>query len=418
MAYTNSSLVSHTKISPNRTSGRTHAIDTITIHCVVGQCTVEALGRHFANPKLSASSNYGVGYDGRIGMYVEEKDRSWCSSSSANDNRAITIEVASDTKKPYAVNDKALAALIELVADICKRNGIKELKWKNDKSLIGQVDKQNMTIHRWFANTSCPGDYLYNKHSYIAEKVNEKLGVVATTPSHTPPTSDSTSPISEFKKGDVVKVTGNKYYNGKAVPSFVKNNTWIVHSVSGDRVVVNKSSDGKHSIMSPFNANALALVSASTTESEATTKPTTSTSENVIKSGTVVSIAKGAKYYNGLSVPNWVINKNWIVKGNPTGDRVVIDKSEDGKSSIYSAISSKYLTVVSNGGTTTAATTIKKGSKVRVKDGAKTYIGGGLASFVYKTTYTVLEEPRGDRVVIGTGNTVIAAVNKKDLIVV
>lgn len=181
MSYTNSPLVSYTKISPNRTPNRNHAIDTITIHCVVGQCSVETLGQVFAPTSRQASSNYGIGADGRVGMYVEEKDRSWCSSSASNDNRAVTIEVASDTTHPYKVNDKAYAALIELVADICKRNGIKELKWKADKSLIGKVDQQNMTVHRWFANKSCPGDYLYNLHGDIAKKVNVKLGVVTDT---------------------------------------------------------------------------------------------------------------------------------------------------------------------------------------------------------------------------------------------
>jgi len=178
----NSSLVNYTKISPNRTSPRNHAIDTITIHCVVGQCTVETLGNVFAPTSRQASSNYGVGYDGRIGMYCEERDRSWCSSSSSNDNRAITIEVASDTTHPYAVTDKALAALIDLVTDICKRNGIKQLLWKGDKNLIGQVDKQNMSVHRWFANKSCPGDYLYGKHPYIAAEVNKRLGAEQARP--------------------------------------------------------------------------------------------------------------------------------------------------------------------------------------------------------------------------------------------
>lgn len=171
----NSSLVTYTRISPNRTSPRGQKIDTITIHCVVGQTSVETLGNIFANPSRQASSNYGIGFDGRIGMYVEEKDRSWCSSSRSNDNRAITIEVASDTKHPYAVNDKAYNALIELLVDICKRNGIKKLLWEGDKNLIGQIDRQNMTVHRWFANKSCPGDYLYNKHGEIATEVNKRL---------------------------------------------------------------------------------------------------------------------------------------------------------------------------------------------------------------------------------------------------
>lgn len=171
----NSTLVNYTKISPNKNSPRNHAIDTITIHCVVGQLSVETIGYMFQPGGLKASSNYGVGSDGRIGMYVEEKDRSWCSSSFSNDNRAITIEVASDMKHPYYVNDKAFASLLNLVTDICKRNGIKELKWKGDPSLVGQVDKQNMTVHRWFKNKDCPGEYLYSRHGMIAEEVNKRL---------------------------------------------------------------------------------------------------------------------------------------------------------------------------------------------------------------------------------------------------
>lgn len=175
----NSPLVSYIKISPNRTSPRNHKIDTISIHCAVGQFTAKELLnlQHFvkSNSKNGASCNYAIGCDGSIGMGVEEKDRSWCTSNRSNDHRAITIEVASDTKHPYAVTNKAYKALIKLLVDICKRNNIKELKWKADKSLIGQVDKQNMTVHRWFANKDCPGDYLYSRHGQIAKEVNDSL---------------------------------------------------------------------------------------------------------------------------------------------------------------------------------------------------------------------------------------------------
>lgn len=171
----NSSLVNYTKISPNKTKNRNHKIDTITIHCAVGQLSVETLGNIFARSSNKSSSNYGIGSDGRIGMYVEEKDRSWCSSNAANDHRAITIECASDVKHPYAINNKVYSALIELCTDICKRNAIKELKWKGDKSLIGKVSQQNMTVHRWFANKACPGDYIYNRLGQIAKEVNAKL---------------------------------------------------------------------------------------------------------------------------------------------------------------------------------------------------------------------------------------------------
>jgi len=177
MKYTNSSLVSYTQISPNRTSPRNHAIDTITIHCMAGNCTVEQCGNIFAPSSRQASSNYGIGSDGRIALYCPESDRSWCTSSASNDNRAVTIEVANDggADTGWHVSDKAFAALIELVADICTRNGIKKLLWRGDKSLVGQIDKQNMTVHRWFAAKSCPGDYLYNLHGEIAAEVNRRI---------------------------------------------------------------------------------------------------------------------------------------------------------------------------------------------------------------------------------------------------
>lgn len=176
----NSPLISYTKISPNKTSPRNHKIDTVTIHCYVGQASVESMGAWFGQSNTQASCNYGIGSDGRIGMFVEEGDRSWCSSNKANDHRAITIECASDRTEPYAVNDKVYASLIKLLVDICKRNGIEKLLWKDDKSLIGQVDKQNMTLHRYFANKSCPGEYLYSRHGQIAKEVNALLGKVTT----------------------------------------------------------------------------------------------------------------------------------------------------------------------------------------------------------------------------------------------
>lgn len=205
----NSPLVSYTKISPNKTSPRNKKIDTITIHCVVGQCSVETLGNIFAPTSRQASSNYGVGVDGRIGMYVEEKDRSWCSSSGANDHRAITIEVASDTKHPYAVNDKAFAALIDLVTDICQRNGIKKLVWSTNKAdRVNHRNGCNMTVHRDYANKSCPGDYLYNRHGQIADEVNKRLG------SYQEPVVEKDDQVEEktLAVGMEVDFTGTSHY--------------------------------------------------------------------------------------------------------------------------------------------------------------------------------------------------------------
>ena len=171
----NSKLISYTLLSPYHYNGRTHTIDTITIHCMAGNLTVEQCGNVFQNRE--ASSNYGIGSDGRIAMYVEECNGSWCSSNKSNDMRAVTIEVANDGGEStgWHVSEKAMQALIELCTDICTRNGIDSLKWQADRSLIGQIDKQNMTVHRWFANKACPGEYLYSKHFYIAEEVNKRL---------------------------------------------------------------------------------------------------------------------------------------------------------------------------------------------------------------------------------------------------
>lgn len=178
----NSSLVNYTRISPNQYGKRNHKIDTVTIHCVVGQCSVETLGSVFADRNREASSNYGIGPDGRIGMYVAEDCASWCSSSYSNDQRAITIEVASDTFEPYKVKDAAYKALIKLLVDICKRNGIKKLVWSTNKAdRINHRNGCNMTVHRDYANKSCPGDYLYNLHGQIAKEVNAKLGSSSTT---------------------------------------------------------------------------------------------------------------------------------------------------------------------------------------------------------------------------------------------
>lgn len=176
MEFTNSPLVSYINLSPNHSGQREHAIDTITIHCVVGQCSVETLGSIFEPVERRASSNYGVGVDGRIGMYVEEKNRSWCTSSAENDHRAITIEVASDTTEPYAVRDNVFAAMLDLVTDICKRNGIKKLVWSTDKTeRVNHENGCNMTVHRDYANKSCPGKYLYDRHGEIAAEVNKRL---------------------------------------------------------------------------------------------------------------------------------------------------------------------------------------------------------------------------------------------------
>ena len=180
MAYTNSSLVSYTKFSPNHSGQRTHSIDRITPHCVVGQLTAESICGCFTSPSVEASCNYGIGKDGKIALCVEEKNRSWCSSSRENDQRAVTIECASDLKDPFAMTTAVYNSLVKLCTDICKRNGKKKLLWLGDKNKTlnysPKSDEMVLTVHRWFANKSCPGDWLYSRLGDLASKVTAALG--------------------------------------------------------------------------------------------------------------------------------------------------------------------------------------------------------------------------------------------------
>ena len=331
MKMSNSALVNYTKISPNRTSPRNHKIDTITIHCVVGQCSVETLGAIFAPSSRQASSNYGVGYDGRFGMYCEEKDRSWCSSSAANDNRAITIEVASDTTEPYAVNDKAYAALLDLVTDICRRNGIKKLVWSTKKNeRVNHLNGCNLTVHRDYANKSCPGNYLYERQGAIAAEVNKRLGASAAEP-ETP--SSGTGTLYKVQTGAFKQKSNAQTLEKKLKAAGF--DTYVVNTGGYYKVQVGAFSK---------KANAEAMLAK----------------------------LKAAGY------------------------------------------SDAFITTGSGG---TAAASVKVGSKVRLKQGAKTYDGKSLASFVYNRDH-VVKEISGDRVVITYGGVVVAAVKLSDLTLV
>lgn len=325
----NSKLVDYTRISPNKTSPRNHVIDTITIHCIVGQWTARQGCDYFATTDRECSANYVVGKDGSIGLSVEEKDRSWCSSSASNDNRAVTIEVASDTTHPYAVTDKAYAALLDLVTDICRRNGIKKLLWKGDKSLIGQVAKQNMTVHRWFANKACPGDYLYSRHSAIAAEVNKRLGASPVEP-ETP--SSGAGTLYKVQTGAFKQKSNAQVLEKKLKAAGF--DTYIVNTGGYYKVQVGAFSK---------KANAEAMLAK----------------------------LKKAGY------------------------------------------SDAFITT----GSGSAAASVKVGSKVRLKQGAKTYDGKSLASFVYNRDH-IVKEISGDRAVITYGGVVVAAVKLSDLTLV
>lgn len=216
----NSPLVQYTKISPNQSSRNGNAIDKITVHHMAGVLSVETCGNIFAPSSRQASSNYGIGSDARVAMYVEEKNRAWTSSNAANDRRAVTIEVSNDSLGPnWTVSQAVWDKLVLLCVDICQRNGIKELVWTGDT-------RGNLTTHDMFANTNCPGPYIKPREPELAAQVNAILngeasvpgGAPASIPSNAPSVSSAPTPTSNF--GGVYKCTNaaKPYLNVRTDP--------------------------------------------------------------------------------------------------------------------------------------------------------------------------------------------------------
>lgn len=187
----NSPLVSYTHLSPHYYGKRTKSLQRITPHCVVGQCSVETLGAVFSMSR-QASSNYGIGADGRVALIVPEDKIAMTSSSYENDAIAITIECASNTYDPYWMNSKVVNRLVDLCVDICKRNGKKKLLWLGSKEATLKYTPKNdelvLSAHRWFKKKSCPGQFLYDKFGWLAQEVTKQL--------------DSTEPVID-EKGEI-----------------------------------------------------------------------------------------------------------------------------------------------------------------------------------------------------------------------
>lgn len=174
-----SELATVTKLSPNHSGKRNHEIDRITYHCFVGQVTANRGLEVFLPKSRRASANYVIGYDGSIGACVDEDNRSWCSSSEANDQRAITIEIASGTVEPYEIRDAAYDAAKKLTIDIMRRNGKSHLVYipQKNKALAYQPMPHEMVItqHRWFAAKACPGSYIISVLQDLSDAANREL---------------------------------------------------------------------------------------------------------------------------------------------------------------------------------------------------------------------------------------------------
>lgn len=306
--YTNSSMVNYTKISPNKNTTRVHSthnpkgvIDKITIHHCAGKLSVESIGNVFAGSDRQASSNYGIGTDGRIGMYVEEKHRAWTSANAANDYRAVTIEVANDQiGGNWHVSDKVLNKLVDLCVDICKRNGIKKLNYTGDKN-------GNLTMHKWFVATTCPGPYLESKFPWIADQVNKKLNATTST--------TTTTTTSTYKAGQVVQLSNVPLYATSVTTTVSGKRTGTYYIWSGDMVnkrirITNSTSNvGKTGQVTGWvnvadiekkttsTSTTQSTTTKPTTNQSTTTKPTTS-APKTYKKGEAVKLNKTPLYAN------------------------------------------------------------------------------------------------------------------------
>lgn len=340
MGYTNSPLVSYTKLSPNHSGQRTHAIDRITPHCVVGQCSVETLGNIFAPTERQASCQYGIGADGRVGVYCEEKNRSWCSSSNANDQRAITIECASDTTAPYAFKDVVYDKLIELCVDICKRNGKTKLLWLGDKDKTlaynPAANEMVLTVHRWFANKSCPGDWMYQRMGDLAAKVTAKLGGTTTI-----------EPEKPASNGTLYRVQVGAYSKKENADNQLK----AVKAKGFDAFITQvdglyKVQVGAYSVKANAEAQ-LAKVKAAGFDAFITTKAGIAASAPVVESlkvGDKVKLQKGAPCYGkSTGFQSWVYDSTLYVR-EINGSKVVISTLQSG--AVTGAVDKKYLTKI------------------------------------------------------------------------
>ena len=396
-SMSNSSLVNYTKLSPNHSGKRTHAIDRITPHCVVGQCSVETLGNVFAPTSRQASCNYGIGVDGRVLLCVDEGNRSWCTSSNANDQRAVTIECASDTTAPYAFKDVVYQKLITLCVDICKRNGKKKLLWLGDKNKTlnysPKSDEMVLTVHRWFANKSCPGDWMYARMGDLASKVTAQLGGSTAQPSA--PSTPST-PAAGLDIGTVVNFAGGKHYtsanaaSGSAAKAGQAKITAISANAKHPYHVIH--TDATSNVYGWVDANAISVAGGSTAQPSAPSTPSTPAAGLDI--GTVVNFA-GGKHYTSANAASGSAAKAGQAKitaisANAKHPYHVIHT--DATSNVYGWVDANAISVA--GGSAAVNYTVRiTATDLNIRSGPGT--GYARKGFIKPGVYTIVEESTG-----------------------
>lgn len=381
MAFTNSPLVTQTKLVHGHYNPRNQSIKGITIHHNAGVSTVAQLLNYAYNTTRQMSFNYCIN-DNDIGMLVEEKNRAWTSSNAANDHRCVTIEVCnSSTGGDWPISDKSMATLIKLCADICKRNGITKLYFDG-------TTKGTLTRHEMFAATNCPGPYIKNHTDYICSEVNKLIGA-----------EDTPAPKPEADKYTVV-VELKGYYT--AADAMAGRDARVTVK-PGEYYIYNKTSSGAINVTKTKTSPGAWINSTLNKTGGSTPAPAPSTGFAV---GDMVKVKSGAKSYTGQSIASFVFNNTYRID-ELKGDRAVLDKS-----GICTAFNTSDL--IKQGGSSstntpskpaepakpsTPSTGFKVGDMVKVKSGAKSYTGQSIASFVYNNTYRI-DELKGDRAVL------------------
>lgn len=361
MGFTNSPLATYTRISPNKNSPRTEPITKITVHHMAGVASIETFGNIVANPARQMSANYAIGNDGRIGLFCDEGDRSWCSSSPWNDHRAITIEVSnSAVGGEWPIGEAAYNSLVDLCVDICKRNGIPKLEFTGDKN-------GSLTFHYMLAQTSCPGPWMKAHAQDLCDKVNARLG------------NSSSTVLGLYT---ISLSTGDRIYDSP--------DGAIVGEISASTkytIVEEKTIAGGYKYGKLKSGAGWVIVE----------RPAAPTSSDV-KTGDLVAIKTGAKYYNGGTIPSWVADDRWYVSS-LSGDRAVLGANQSGKNNIQSAININDIFVVSSAssGSTATQTVTLDGSAVIYDNPG----GRSISTVGAKGVYTIVETQSSGGAVYG-----------------
>lgn len=302
------SLVDYVHATDNYNE-RKRPVDRITVHHVVGELTAEGIAGCFPATRM-ASCNYGIGCDGQVMGMVHDENRSWCSSSQDNDTRAITIECADSPTPPYEFSNVVYDRLIDLCVALCEKFGKKRLTWNPDKNetlnRTPDSDEMVLTVHRWFSATACPGTWMMEHMSDLADKVTVRLGGT---------TVSDTDTLYRVQVGAFMAPENAERYAEEL--ELLGYDTYIVTVGKFKKVQLGAFAEEDNAY------NLCVELAGKGYETIITTNEVTLDGINV---GDTVKIKSGAKSYEGVTMLDYVYNNTYRVDA-ISGDRAVLDKA-------------------------------------------------------------------------------------------